>query len=191
MFEKFSHRHTVCTVDGAADKVIFSRETKATSIEGKEYMFNGVFAPTSGVVNGSMVIATDSFLVLTKRSTVDGDKYCSLIKTNDVIIVQRYSQAYDSNGNESGNPIFTAVQSNVKANSQYVSARMRQEDIGLLASTVYVLHLQNTVDIKRPQDASLKSPDRIILNGRSYQVDVVDDVKLPNLYYVQLSEDFR
>jgi VIT1/CCC1 family predicted Fe2+/Mn2+ transporter len=79
----------------------------------------------------------------------------------------------------------------VKTFAQYVTARLRQEDPGLPPSTVYVLQLQSTVDVRKPQDQSLILPDRIVLNGQPYQVDAVDDVKYPNMIHVQLSEDLR
>lgn len=190
MFYEFAHRHTPCTVDGVTDKVILSRDTKSSSVIGKEYMFIGRFSPISPVLRGSMIVASDSFLIQTLRLTPEKDKYCSMVKTNAVIQTQRYSQTYDANDNPIGGT-FNPVQSNVKAYAQYVTAQLRQEDIGLLPTTAYVLYLQTTVNVKRPQDTALIRPDRIVLNGRSYQVDVLDDVKIPGLLYVQLSEDTR
>jgi hypothetical protein len=191
MFYDFAHRHTACLVDGVADKVILSRDTRSTSIIGKEYLYNGLFAPGSPVQTGSLVATTDSFFVQTLRLTTDTDKSCSLIKTNATIDVKRYHQALDGNDNPIGNPTFNTIRSNVKAFAQYVTAHLRQQDPGLLPTTVYVLQLQSSVDVRKPQDPSLISPDRIILNGRTYQVDAVDDVKYPNLLHVQLSEDLR
>jgi hypothetical protein len=191
MFYEFAHRHTPCTVDGVADIVILSRESKGSSVIGKESMFAGRFAPTSLVQNGSLVVTDDYFLVQTKRKTPETDLMCSLIKTNTVINVQRYSQAFDANDNPIGDPTFTTVAVGIKAFAQYVTAHLRQQEPGLLPTTVYTLDLQTTVDIKRPQDTLLHSPDRVILNGHPYQVDVVDDVKYPNLFSVQLSEDLR
>jgi hypothetical protein len=190
MFYEFSHRHTECLVDGVSEKVILSRDSKSTSIIAKEFLFNGTFAPNSIVRTGSLVETDKSFLVQTLRPTTENDKYCSLIKTNAIIQVQRYSQTYDANDNPTV-ASFNPVQSNVKAFAQYVSAQLRQEDIGLLPTTAYVLYLQSNVNVKRPQDPTLIKPDRIMLNGRPYQVDVLDDVKVPGLIYVQLSEDTR
>ena len=51
--------------------------------------------------------------------------------------------------------------------------------------------MQKTVDVKRATDPSLILPDRIKLNEQAYQVDVIDELKYPNLYYIQLSEDKR
>ncbi|WP_377570352.1 hypothetical protein [Paenibacillus farraposensis] len=178
-------------VDGNEDVVILSRETKATTVMGKEYVYNGVFSPESLINRGSLVQTEDTFLVLSLRRTVDQDNYCSLVKTNAVVEVQRYQQAYDANDNPVGDAEFTSVAADVVCFAQYVTAQLRQQEPGLLPSTAFILQLQTTVDIKDPQDSSLSAPDRIVMGGKTYQVDVVDRIKSPNLLHVQLSEDRR
>ncbi|MBE0340893.1 hypothetical protein E4V51_06330 [Paenibacillus sp. 28ISP30-2] len=191
MFYEFSHRHTPCVVDGNEDAVILSRETKATTVMGKEYVYNGIFSPESLVDRGSLVQTEETFLVLTLRKTIDQDNYCSLVKTNAVVEVQRYQQAYDANDNPVGDAEFTSVAADVVCFAQYVTAQLRQQEPGLLPSTVFTLQLQTTVDVRDPQDSSLSAPDRIVMGGKTYQVDVVDRIKYPNLLHVQLSEDRR
>ncbi|MGG4504029.1 hypothetical protein [Paenibacillus polymyxa] len=191
MFYEFSHRHTPCVVDGNEDVVILSRETKATTVMGKEYVYNGVFSPESLINRGSLVQTEDTFLVLTLRKTVDQDKYCSLIKTNALIEVQRYQQAYDANDNPVGDAEFTSVAADVVCFAQYVTAQLRQQEPGLLPSTVFVLQMQTTVDVKRPEETTTAIPDRIVMGEKTYQVDEVDRMKYPNLLHVQLSEDRR
>ncbi|MBE7901071.1 hypothetical protein [Paenibacillus polymyxa] len=191
MFYEFSHRHTPCVVDGNEDVVILSRETKATTVLGKEYVYNGVFSPESLINRGSLVQTEDTFLVLTLRKTVDQDNYCSLVKTNAVVEVQRYQQAYDVNDNPVGDAEFTSVAADVVCFAQYVTAQLRQQEPGLLSSTVFVLQMQTTVDVKRPEETTTAIPDRIVMGGKTYQVDEVDRMKYPNLLHVQLSEDRR
>jgi hypothetical protein len=181
MFYEFAHRHTPCTIEGANENVILSRDTKGSSVVAKEYMFIGRFSPSSIVQNGSLVVTDVSFLVQTLRITPDADKYCSMVKTNALIAVQRYGQP------SVGDPDFLPIVSGVVAYAEFVTADFRQQHIGLLATTDYVLVLQKSVDIKSPDNPTLFQSDRVILNGRKYQVDVVDDLKLPNLYHVQLS----
>lgn len=190
MFYEFKHRHTPCLVDGEKEIVIISRESKGTSLISKEYLYNGLFAPTSLIANGSFVETEDSFLVQTMRLTTDRDRYCSLLKTNVTAQIQRYKQEYDDNGNEIGDPDFVLIQE-AKGFAQFVSAKLKLDDPGLLPTTSYILILQTVVDVRRPQDKILSSPDRVLLNGRAYQVDTVDDLKYPNLLHVQLSEDLR
>ncbi|MGC5773618.1 hypothetical protein [Paenibacillus pabuli] len=191
MFYEFSHRHTACTVDESEESVILSRETKATTVMGKEYVYNGLFSPDSLVERGSLVRTDDSFLVQTLRNTVDTDKYCSLIKTNVTIEVQRYMQEYDANDNPKGKPEFVPVAAEVIGFAQQVSAQLKQEDPGLLSTTSLVLLLQTNVDVREPSDPALVSPDRIVIAGKKYQVDVVDRIKYPNLLHIQLCEDRR
>ncbi|APQ59825.1 hypothetical protein PPOLYM_02546 [Paenibacillus polymyxa] len=191
MFKDFAHRHSPCTVNGEPDVVILSRETKATTVIGKEYMYNGLFSSKSSVKLGDIVQNESSYLVQTLRTTTEKDKYCSLIKANALIEVQRYQQAYDANDNPIGDPDFVSVAADIVCFAQYVTAQLRQQEPGLLPSTVFILQLQTTVDVKDLQDSSLSAPDRIVMGGKTYQVDVVDRIKYPNLLHVQLSEDRR
>jgi hypothetical protein len=190
MFYEFSHRHTPCSIDGATDTVILSRDSKSTSFVTKEYLYNAIFAPTSAAQGGSLLEAEgNTFIIQTLRLTTDKDRYCSAVKCNVQAEVQRLSRAYDENDNETGDPQFLPVQSNVIGFAQAVNAHMRQEELGILATTTHILYIQSIVDVKKPQEA--KFPDRIVMNGLPYQVDAIDDLKLPNQYVVQLSEDVR
>ena len=189
MFYEFSHRHTDCFVDGIPEKVILSRDSRSSTVFRQEYLYNGVFSPISTVKPGSIVTNGESFLVQSMRRTVENDCYCLMVKTNAIVDIQRWSQELDENDNPIGEPFFQTVQSDVVVHAQYVTARLRQEDVGLLSTTVYVLLMQKSVNIKRPTE--LDSPDRVIMNGRPYQVDSIDDFKYPNLFFVQLSEDRR
>ncbi|OMF37438.1 hypothetical protein BK133_05120 [Paenibacillus sp. FSL H8-0548] len=189
MFYEFMERHTPCLINGTTESVVLSRETKATTVMGKEYVYNGLFAPTSIVKLGDLVETDATFMVLTMRQTVERDKYCSLLKSNAIIEVQRYDQEFDSNDNPVGAPDFITAQEGVVCFVQYVTADLRQQDQGLLPTTKYLVILQTSVDVKRPQ--GLPSPDRIIIDGQPYQVDVVDSLKYPSLLNVQVSEDTR
>lgn len=188
MFHEFSHRHSDCFVDGLPDKVILSRESRSSATYRLESMYNGVFAASSQVNAGSLVTNGETFLVLSMRLTVEKDKYCQMVKTNAMVDIARWYEVLDENDNqiESG---FDDVETGVPAYVRYVDGDLRQQDLGLLPSTEYVLIMQKSVDIKRPTQVS--SPDRVKLNGRNYQVDAIDDLKYPNLLYVQVSEDRR
>lgn len=191
MFKDFAHRHSPCTVNGEEDKVILSRETKATTILGKEYMYNGLFSPKSLVVPGDIVQNDITFLVQTLRLTTTKDKYCSLIKTNVTVEIRRYKQEYDDHDNPKRMPNFIPVETDVVGFAQHVSGQLRQEEPGLLPTTSLILLLQTKVDVKEPSDPELLQPDRIVIAGKKYQVDVVDRIKYPNLFYIQLCEDRR
>lgn len=184
MFYEFAHRHTPCTIDGVADAVILSRNAKSSNVIDREYMFVGRFSPVSTAENGSLVLTTDSFFIEATRITTDNDKYCSLVKLNATIEVWRYAQP------ESGDPDFFLTDSAI-AYIQFVNADLRKQEPGLLATTEYILVVQKTVDVKKPNDATLYKPDRVVFNSLNYKVDVVDDVKIPNLYHIQLSVDYR
>ncbi|MCY9593725.1 hypothetical protein PC41400_21600 [Paenibacillus chitinolyticus] len=190
MFYDFSHRHASCLLDGQPSKVILSRENRGGSLASKELAYNGVFAPDSPVKTGSHISADEAYFVLSVRPTAEADKYCSLLKINTKVEVQRWAALFDAEERHMGSD-FLPVVADVPAVAQFVTARLRQDDAGLLPTTAYVLYVQNSVDVRRPQDKDLTSPDRVLLNGRGYQVDAVDDIKVPGLLHVQLSEDVR
>ncbi|MCL6459576.1 MAG: hypothetical protein K6T85_16375 [Gorillibacterium sp.] len=189
MFDDFAHRHSACTVNGEPDLIVLSRETRATTIIGKEYTFNGVLAPTSPVKPGDLVDTGETFFVQTLRSTTEEDRYCSLIKTNAVITILHFAQEYDDHDNPVGEEEYHPIATGILAFAQYVTARLRQDDPGLLPTTTYILLLQTSVDIKDPQKAI--HPDLVVMNDSTYQVDAVDVVKYPNLFNVQLSDSVR
>ncbi|MFF2015005.1 hypothetical protein [Paenibacillus sp. NPDC058177] len=190
MFYHFSHRHTACTVNGVVDKVILSRESRSASQVSKESNYNGVFAPTSPVETGALVVAVDSFLVTSLRRSTDQDKNCGMVKVNAKVEVRRYRQEYNKNDNPVGKPEFKIVQS-APGFVELINAKLQQEKPGLLPTTTYLLRVQSSVDVRRPNDKTLQQRDRIIINNRPYQVDVIDDIEYPGLYQVQLSEDIR
>lgn len=191
MFKQFSHRHTPCTVNGLPEAVILSRGSSGSSQYGRESDYIGRFAPESSVVSGALIETGETFLVCSQRPTPERDKYCGMVKTNMIVRVQRYSQEYDGNYNPIGDLDFTDVEIEVKAFVQYVTAQLRQDDPGLLPTSTHLLRLQQKVDVRRPDDPLLIQPDRIVLNGRSYQVDAINDIQFPGLYQIQLSEDRR
>ncbi|KAG2973647.1 hypothetical protein PC120_g26117 [Phytophthora cactorum] len=100
-------------------------------------------------------------------------------------------QDFDTNDNPKGKPEFISVATEVVGFAQQVTAQLKQEDSGLLPTTSLVLLLQTDVDVREPSDPVLMSPDRIVISGKRYQVDVVDRIKYPNLLYIQLCEDRR
>jgi hypothetical protein len=108
-----------------------------------------------------------------------------------IVKIQRYSQKYDDNFNPIGDPEFKDIEIDVKSFVRYVTGQLRQEDPGLLLTTTHLIRLQSSVDVRRPNDPLLLGADRIILNGRPYQVDVIDDIQFHGLYQIQLSEDMR
>jgi|GEM_PF-2110225 hypothetical protein len=208
MFHEFFHRYTSCTIDeefrygmgiqysdgrqysGVSEKVILSRDRQNSSLNQREYAYTGLFSPSSVVIPGALV-TTDEFslFVMTMRRTTERDKSCLMMKTNISVEIQEYRQLYDDFDNPVGDPVFTPVQVGAVGYVEYVSSQLRKEDPGLLPTTRYVLYLHASAEIKPPEETS--DPYRIVINGRSYQVDSVDDTKLPNLRYVQLSEDTR
>lgn len=182
MFYEFSHRHTPCTVDGVADKVILSRDTKSTSIIGREYMFAGRFSPDSLVHTGSLVATTDSYLVEALRITPDTDKYCSLIKVNYPSLQFLHNVvSYDSNLNPIGST-WPAV-ATFPAYVEYVHGNLSYRHGLLLASTVFSITIQSST--------ALDKTYRVMIDGKPYKVDDINLSVISGLQVIQVSVDTR
>ena len=75
------------------------------------------------------------------------------------------------------------VASNVPVFFQDISANMKMYDAGLLPKTVKKIIM--------PDDTPVVNLDRLVLNGKNYEVVNVDSAKYVNLFEVQVSEDTR
>ncbi|WP_285107079.1 hypothetical protein [Paenibacillus sp. UMB4589-SE434] len=101
----------------------------------------------------------------------------------------RYKQEYDALDNPKGRPDFALEQSGVTVFVQYVTAAMRQQDIGLLPETEYIIIAPLSLKVRGPQESG--HPERIMIGKQPFMANVVDKVKMPNLLYTQLSVDMR
>ncbi len=75
------------------------------------------------------------------------------------------------------------VASKIPVFFQDISAGMKMYDAGLLPKTIKKIIMQD--------DTPVKILDRIVLQGRNYQIDNIDSAKYINLFEVQVSEDTR
>lgn len=182
MFHEFSHRHTPCTVDGVTDAVILSRDTKSSSIIGREYMFAGRFSPASLVQTGSLVATMDSYLVEALRVTPDTDKYCSMVKVNYPALQFSHNVVgYDSNLNQTGST-WPAV-ATVPAYVEYVHGSLSYRHGLLLATTVFSIAMQSSTVLDKQY--------RVMIDGKPYKVDDINLSIISGLQVVQVSVDTR
>jgi len=79
--------------------------------------------------------------------------------------------------------VWEIAHAHVYAFGSIVTYELRQYDPGLLSSTRYLFHVSKSLGVKEL--------DRLVYNGKDYQVDVIDDIGLPGVDRVQLSVDVR
>lgn len=66
---------------------------------------------------------------------------------------------------------------------EIITSRMRQENPGLVAGTIYIFQV--------PKVLGVKELDRIRYNNKNYQVVSIDDIGLDGVWQIQLGEDNR
>lgn len=180
----FARYREICSVDGKQDEyVLFTRIGRGT----KRFLVNNVFW---GLLDSDTEFNTGDIVINSKNEKlylvalaknlqgVKGEFY----KVNATIDIKRISQEYD----EYDNPISssaTTVYKDYECVYEYVSTKMHLYDYGLLDSTVMRFLLSKDVDIQML--------DRIVLNGKNYQVNNIDDFSFSPFRYCQCSEDTR
>lgn len=182
-----------CKVNGADTVAVIGR-TKRTSDFDWESKRQGGFLADFNVPGGALVenpTVSESYLVLTVYPEfVSGEviaKVAQMLKINATVNVLRLTETYDDYGNVTGSVWLDTTTGSeltpIKAFAEFINASMRQADPGLLASTVIRLYVQAT--------AVIELLDRVMLGGKSYQVDAIELISSPGLAIVQLSQDNR
>ncbi|MDR7856085.1 hypothetical protein [Tissierella sp.] len=72
---------------------------------------------------------------------------------------------------------------NIDCYGEAINQRLRQENPGLLESTIYILQI--------PKILGVKELDRIVFDGKNYQASSINDIGMSGILQVQLELDFR
>lgn len=125
---------------------------------------------------------SDSFITVVSKKEVIGGQEVSIIAhgllCNATLSVTRDTVTYDADGNANGMTPQVVI-SAIPCRADLVNARMRQEDPGLLATTV--------LKVCVTYNASLKLLDKSDVSGNSYRVDSIDRLEIPGAMVLQLS----
>lgn len=136
----------------------------------------------SALITGEIVRYEDESLltVVSKLERIEGTPVSIIahgVICNALLTVTRKEPQYDEYGNVIGETPTTII-APLPCRADVVSARMRQEDPGLLATTLLVVYAS--------YNASLKQLDKANIAGNDYQVDHIDTLKIPGVMVVQL-----
>lgn len=69
---------------------------------------------------------------------------------------------------------------------EVVTAKLKQREPGLAEDTRYLFQVTRMTG-----DKEVKMLDRIVFNGRNYKVDAVNDIAMPGVVRIEVSEDTR
>lgn len=151
-----------------------------------------LFMPACGLQHGDLLqngtTGEQSFVAAIQNRTLQGvvsGVYTELYVANyPSVSIQREQSTYDSSGNLTGTS-WTVVAS-VPMNVEHVNGNVPYKDGLLLADTVFRIILQTATPIQL-----IPIPDRVVIDGRNYQVSDVNVSIAPGLQIVQVKTDMR
>lgn len=165
-------------------KVSIKRSSRATYNLGlREAYWEGLILADAGLQSGEILtIGADKYLVQSVNfDPASGEDIFFAAKANAILQHKRYGETMDDDGNIVQGWI--DINDNVAAYGEIVTYRLRQFDPGLLPQTRYIFQV--------PKSIGVQELDRMVYNGKNYQVDSIDDVALQGIVRIQLSVDTR
>jgi hypothetical protein len=164
--------------------VSMKRSSKSTSNPGiRDAMWEGLILAASNLASGEILtVGSDKYLIQSVTSdAASGELAWFGVKTNVVLTHKRYTEGLDENNNIV--QTWATITADVAAFGQIVTAELRQYDPGLLDSCRYIFQV--------PSSIGLLELDRLVMNGKNYQVEAIDDVGLAGVWRIQCSVDTR
>lgn len=186
MFAHFNAFKMPITIAGKEpEKVVLSRVGKSSSSNFKSnFVFTALLQENTKLENGDVFKCKirnqeTSFLVISMRPSSLSIQ-ATVYKCNGVAEIYRQETSYDEYDQPTGDEL--KLVGTEPTNHVTVNARMRLLDAGLLPST--------TKEFRIPK-CDIKEMDRIVLDGKNYCVDAIDETKFAGLLAVQTSNDNR
>ncbi len=165
-------------INGVAGKAIIS--SLGRSAQAIQSRREGIFLPGAIKAGDKVTEGTVSYLVIAAQELGEY-AYAHLGMCNALINIQYWYVEED----EFGNIIVQEWRSRgtADAHQTFISARMRQEDPGLLATTVCTFHILASTPCELL--------DRVVVGTTKYQVNAIDAISVPGIKILQVSTDER
>lgn len=137
----------------------------------------------ANLATGELIQTVDeTFLcVVSKKENIQGTDASIIahgLLCNATLTVTRGAPSYDENGNQTGETTTTIVDA-APCRADLVTARMRQEDPGLLTNAV--------MKVTAKVDAGVQKLDKATIAGNEYRVEHIDTLQIPGAMVLQLS----
>lgn len=165
-------------------KVSIKRSTKASRDLGiREGYWEGLILADSNLKSGETITIRDTKYLIQSTNYDSASMECAFFsaKCNSVIQHKRYVEDVDENYN----PIqeWKTISPDAACYGEIVTSRLRQEDVGLLEGTIYIMQV--------PKILGVLVLDRFVYDGKNYEVASIDSIGLEGVSRVQLSADNR
>ncbi len=168
-------------------RVSIKRSTKASRDLGvREAYWEGLIPQDVNLISGEIIsIGIDKYLI--QSTNYDhASTECAFFsaKCNAIVKHKRFIEDVDENYN----PIqewkdINPNRVDIPCYGTIVNYKLRQEEAGLLDSTVYIFQVPKTLGVE--------FLDRFVFAGKNYQVDSIDDIGMAGIARIQLSVDNR
>lgn len=165
------------------EKIHLTRQGIANNDFAHTHKFKGLLEKNTIIDTGDLVIIGndfDKYLVMAVRKTYHANQanlwYCDC--TCDIYrIKNKYA------GNQISGKQQTLIADGIACIQKDTNGRMKTFDAGLLESTIKLVYM--------PTVPEVSLADRLVINGKNYQIDSIDDSSVKNVLTLQLSEDKR
>lgn len=152
--------------------------------DNRELYREGLILADSSLTGGEVfTVREESFL--TRSVSFDpqsGELAFFASKVNAILAHKRYMETTDEWGNVVQK--WATITETVYSTSRVVTAALLEKDPGLLPNTKWTFTIPSTV--------ALQKMDRLeFADGTKCQVEDIDPLRLPGLFYVQCSDDLR
>lgn len=164
-------------------KISLKRATTAIRIYGaREAHWEGLVLPDSGLVSGEVFEANNMTFITqsVNKDPASGAFTWFAVTVNAVLEHWRFEEKVDDYGNITEE---CTDKGDIYAYGEIVTAELRQREVGLLEGTLYLFQI--------PQSAGVQILDRIVYEGKNYQVNSLDSVAMPGISRLQCGADQR
>jgi len=145
----------------------------------------GLALATSNLSAGEIIEVDEETLLIRSvyKDKQSGQLSFIASKVNAVLTHTRFKEVVDEWSNVKQE--WVVITENVYSTAQIVSAALRQQDPGLLATTKWIFFVSADMDLMELDRFQFKP------NGEKCRVDSIDDIRLSGLLRVQCSDDRR
>lgn len=167
----------------AIEYVHYTRQGISNNDFAHTHKYKGLLEDNTIIKEGYLVIDnvnSDKYLVTAVRKTHFANQ-ANMWRCDDTCSVYRLTNKYV--GTQITGKELKPIITDADCVQKDTNGKIKFFDASLLESTIKIVYFQ--------QSAEVKVADRLVIDGKPYQVDSVDSASVKGIYALQLSEDKR
>ena len=166
-----------------SSRVSLKRSTRSSRDLGtREAYWEGLILLDASLSSGEVItVGPDNYLIQSTNFDPASSAIAFFAAKSNAVLHHMSISEYVSGGNVV--QTWVTANASVTAYGEIVTAKLRQEDPGLLDQTRYIFQV--------PKAISVSALERMVYDGSNYQVESVDQIGLRGVSRIQLSTDKR